>query len=110
MRGSRIRAGHHSTQRHQLVIQPDRIIQDILAALCLGLDQGLLDLCHFLIKLLARIGNDFCMRIIFQALIQRGNLPADVADLVDGIMGLRDSLTDFYQQIKLLFQVLLRGF
>ncbi len=58
----------------------------------------------------AGIGHGLGLRLAFQAFVQRGDLGADVADLVNGVMRLRDPVADFQQQVKLFFHVLLGGF
>jgi len=61
----------------------------------------------FLVQLFSGFRHGFGLRLVFQALVQRGNLRPDVTNLVDGVMGLRDPITNLEQQVKLFLQVLL---
>ena len=93
-----------------MIVQTNGVVQDILTALDLRLDQGFFNFGHFFVELLTGIGNDFRVRIVFQAFIQCGNLPANIANLIHSVMRLGHTLMYFHEQIKLFFQVLLSYF
>ena len=106
-RGGRVRAPHDTTQRNQVVVQTNREIEHILTALGLGLDKRFFHLGHLSIEPLAGIGNGLGARVALQALVNRMDLLAKIANLDDGIVRFRDLVTDLEKQIELLGQILL---
>src|SRR6202034_4447856 len=105
-RGSRVSAAHDATQRHQVIVQPNWEIEYILTALSPGLDKRFFDLRHLRVEGFAGIGNSLGAGIVLQALVNRLDLLANVANLNDGVVRFRNLVTDPEQQIELLGQVL----
>ena len=90
-----------------MVVQTNREIEHILTALGLGLDKRFFHLRHRRIECLAGIGNGLGARVALQALVNRMDLLAKIANLDDGIVRFCDLVTDLEKQIELLGQILL---
>ncbi len=88
-----------------MVVEADGEIEDVLAALGFGLDEDFFDLGHFLVERLAGIGDGLGARITLEALVDGVDLLAEIADLVDGVIGLRDLFADLDEQIELFLQI-----
>ena len=106
--GRSIGAGYNSAESDEQIVEPDRIIEHVLTAFCLGLDECLFDHRHLLIQGGTGVGNRFCVRVLLfvQALVESGHLRSDVADLANRVVHLCDFAENGLHQIELLLQII----
>ena len=79
-----------------MIVQANRKVENVLPALGLVLDQCFFNLGHFLVQGLAGGGNNLGARIALESLVNSVDLLTQIADLVDGVIGLADFFTDLY--------------
>src|SRR5690349_6382582 len=98
----RFRTRHHTAERREFVVQTDREVQRILAALVLRLVERLFNRRQVLVQRRARVVDDFEVRLSRQALQQILNLFAHVANLNDRIVRLSQLVANLQPEFELL--------
>src|SRR5579859_7572535 len=106
--GRRVGAGDHADQIGQLGVQLDGVIQRIGAVLRLDLDQHLFDGGELLGDGLGRVRHRLLLWGAFHAPLPVGELAPQLADGVDGLLGLGEAVADLDQEGELLAQLLIR--
>src|SRR6185437_6308607 len=100
--GSRIGRRYRAPKCHQFIVEADGVVEHVLSALGLGLDQRVLDRLKFLLQLLAGVAHGCAMIVLWQPLIEIIELLLYAVHLVYSRIHFADLFADLHEQIELL--------
>src|SRR3954463_15620528 len=104
---SGIGSGNRSCQRDEFIVETDGIVQNVLAALRLGLDKRVLNWIYFPLQVPSRIAHSFAVVVFRQTLVEIINLFFYAVHLVHSFVYFADLVANLKEQIELLLQVCL---